>query len=190
MLLFPERNLFTRERNDGLYYAFTYLLAKMFEELLLAGLASLGMTAFVFYGVKLQGQWVCFWFIYYVTLSNGIVLAYFIASFSPNLDVANALLPTYVVTLLFFAGFLIKLNQIPNYWNWYSYLDFIRYSFTALMANQFSGGDPVYQDTTFLTSFSLQGQNQWRNLGFSSLFFIFFFVCALTVMTFKKYQSR
>ena len=36
------------------------------------------------------------------------MLAYFIASISPNLDVANALLPTYVVTLLFFAGFLFK----------------------------------------------------------------------------------
>ena len=29
LLLCAERNLFTRERNDGLYYAFTYLLAKV-----------------------------------------------------------------------------------------------------------------------------------------------------------------
>ena len=29
LLLCTERNLFTRERNDGLYYAFTYLLAKV-----------------------------------------------------------------------------------------------------------------------------------------------------------------
>jgi hypothetical protein len=58
-----ERNLFTRERNDGLYYAFTYLIHKMFEELFIGGLASLGMTAFVFYGIHLQGQWVCFWLV-------------------------------------------------------------------------------------------------------------------------------
>ena len=32
--------------------------------------------------------------IYYITLCNGIVLAYFVAAISPNLDVANALLPT------------------------------------------------------------------------------------------------
>ena len=35
----------------------------MFEELFLACLASLGMTAFVFYGIHLQGQWVCFWLV-------------------------------------------------------------------------------------------------------------------------------
>jgi len=186
-----ERNLFTRERHDGLYYPFTYLLAKMFEELFLACLASLGMTAFVFYGIRLQGQWVCFWLIYYTTLSIGIVLAYFIASISPNLDVANALLPTYVVTLLFFAGFLFKLNAIPPWWNWYSYIDFIRYSFTALMVNQFGGNDPPFQGTTsVLAAFAIEGQDKWRNLGFAALFFIFFFTCALLTMTFKKYQVR
>ena len=42
------------------------------------------------------------------------VLAYFVASFAPNLDVANALLPTYIVTLLFFTGFLFKLDMIPK----------------------------------------------------------------------------
>ena len=51
-----ERNLFVRERQDGLYYPITYLLSKMFDELLIAALASAPMTAFVFYGVRLQGQ--------------------------------------------------------------------------------------------------------------------------------------
>ncbi len=54
----------------------------------------------------------------FTTLSFGIVLAYFIAAMSPNMDVANAALPTYVVTLLFFAGFLLRFNDIPEYWRW------------------------------------------------------------------------
>ena len=36
------------------------------------------------------------------------VLAYLVAALSPNMEVANAALPTYVVTLLFFAGFLLR----------------------------------------------------------------------------------
>jgi ABC-type multidrug transport system permease subunit len=67
------------------------------------------------------------------------VLAYFIAAMSPNLDVANAALPTYVVTLLFFGGFLIRYEDIPNYWKWYSYIDFLKYAWGALMKNQFNG---------------------------------------------------
>ena len=46
------------------------------------------------------------------------VLAYLIAALSPNMEVANAALPTYVVTLLFFAGFLLRWKNIPNYWKW------------------------------------------------------------------------
>lgn len=34
------------------------------------------------------------------------------------MEVANAALPTYVVTLLFFAGFLLRWKNIPNYWKW------------------------------------------------------------------------
>jgi hypothetical protein len=29
-------------------------------------------------------------------------------------------------TLLFFAGFLVRWTDIPNYWKWYAYLDVMR----------------------------------------------------------------
>ena len=51
-------------------------------------------------------------------LSCDAVLAYLVAALSPNMEVANAALPTYVVTLLFFAGFLLRWKNIPNYWKW------------------------------------------------------------------------
>jgi hypothetical protein len=63
-----------------------------------------------FYGIQLQGSFAVYWLVFLLTLSNGIVLAYFIAAISPSMDVANALLPTYVVTLLFFSGFLLRLT--------------------------------------------------------------------------------
>ena len=39
-----------------------------------------------------------------MTLCIGIALAYLVAAVSPTLAVANAALPSYVVTLLFFTG--------------------------------------------------------------------------------------
>ena len=38
-----------------------------------------------------------FWLTYFLTLSSGIMLAYLVAIVSPNMDVANAALPTYLV---------------------------------------------------------------------------------------------
>ncbi|GLC33334.1 hypothetical protein PLESTB_000344800 [Pleodorina starrii] len=185
-----ERGLFTRERNDGLYLVVTYLLSKMVDELLLTALASLGISAYVFYGIQLQGEWVAFWLIYYITLSNGIVLAYFIAAISPNLDVANALLPTYVVTLLFFGGFLFRFHEMPPWWKWYSYIDFLRYSWGSLMVNQFEKSNPSWLGGTVLSYYGLENVDKWRNMGFLALFFIVFFLFALLTMQFKKYQSR
>jgi ABC-type multidrug transport system permease subunit len=56
------------------------------------------------------------------------VLAYTIAALSPNMDVANAALPTYVTMLLFFAGCLIRWTNIPNYWKWFGYIDVLRWA--------------------------------------------------------------
>ena len=67
------------------------------------------------------------------------VLAYLIAALSPNMDTANAALPAYVTALLFFSGFLIVWPQIPKYWIWLAYLDFLRYAWGALMINQYQG---------------------------------------------------
>ena len=46
------------------------------------------------------------------------MLAYFVASMSPTMEIASAALPTYVVSLLFYAGFLLRWKNIPNYWKW------------------------------------------------------------------------
>lgn len=186
-----ERGLFVRERADGMYHVITYLLAKMFDELVIAAVVTCGVSAFVFYGIRLQGAWVLFWLIYLLTLSNGIVLAYLVAALSPNMDVANALLPTYVVTLLFFSGFLFRYAVMPPWWKWYSYINFLRYSWGALMTNQFSEEDPIWIDgKSVLQYYELDGIRRSNFIGFLALFFAFFFVCAWATLSFKKYSNR
>ena len=72
------------------------------------------------------------------------VLGYFIAAMSPNLDIANASLPAYVGSLLFFVGCLLRVKDMPGYWQWYSYLNFLRYGWGALMVNQFEGKNAIF----------------------------------------------
>ena len=110
-----ERPLFVRERNDGLYRVITYLCAKIIEELGIAFIASLIFSNIVFWPVKFHGEYVIFWLLYLCTLSTGIVVAYFIAAVSPNIDVANAALPCYITTLIFFSGLLIQWSKIPDW---------------------------------------------------------------------------
>lgn len=187
-----ERALYVRERADGLYLPITYLIARMLDELIINTFATACISAFVFYGIDLQGSYVCFWMAFYVAVCTGIILAYLVASISPNMDVANALLPIYAITLMFFAGFLVRFDNMPPWWKWYSYIDFGRYAWSAMMINQFENNDVEYiNGMTVLQFYGLDGvKDKWACIGYNALFFIFYFVCTALVLTFKKYASR
>lgn len=187
-----ERPLFTRERNDGLYRVITYLVAKIIEELGLALLCSIIFSNIVWWALQLQGSFALFWLIYFLTLSTGIVLAYTVAALSPNMDVANAALPAYVVTLLFFAGFLIRFDKIPNYWKWYSYIDVLRYAWGALMKNQFNGDRNVefVGGQTILDYYSLSGISAWGWLGIEAAFVAVFFGFAFLALKYVSHVRR
>ena len=55
-----------------MYRVITYLASKMFDELAMTLFSSCAISAVVFYGVRLQGSFVLFWLIYYMTLGIGI----------------------------------------------------------------------------------------------------------------------
>eukprot|EP00913_Durusdinium_trenchii_P031832 g29810.t1 len=113
-----ERALFYRERADGLYTGLTYYLAKFIEEACLTTLVcvvtSLVFSCAVFWAMELQGSFLVFAASYFLTTMVGIVLAYAVAAVAPNMEAANALLPTYVTTCLYFGGlFIVLLDLLP-----------------------------------------------------------------------------
>ena len=61
-------------------------------------------------------------------LTTSAALGYAVAAVSPNMEVANVVLPLYVTVLLFFTGLLIRPLDQPAYWHWFSYIDFIHYA--------------------------------------------------------------
>ena len=190
-----ERPLFVRERNDGLYNVFSYLLYKICEELGVAFFSSIIFSNVVFWPIKLQGDWVLFWLVYYATLGCGIVLAYCIAALSPNMDVANAALPSYIVTLLFFAGFLLRWSDIPKWWQWYGYIDFLRYAWGSLMVNQFENNNVIFistpnQTIPILDYYSLGGISKWAWYGIELGFFVAFFFFSYLALKFVKHVQR
>lgn len=146
-----ERALFYRERADGLYFGITYYLSKFIEEAVLCTITSLVFSAVVFFAMNLKGNFLIFVAIYFLTSMVGIALAYAVAAVAPNMEAANALLPTYVTTCMYFGGLFLVFDKIPDGWYWYSWSSFLRYAWGALMLNQFkdqSTGEAIvfYED--------------------------------------------
>ncbi|CAK0783380.1 hypothetical protein CVIRNUC_006579 [Coccomyxa viridis] len=186
-----ERPLFVRERNDGLYRPITYVIFKMMEEISITLINSLVFSSIVFFPLKLTGDFILFWLLNLTTTSIGIVLAYAIASVSPNMDVANAALPAYVTSLLFFVGLLLRIQDQPNYWKWYGYLDFLKYAWSSQMINQFETSHTrVLEGQTVLEFYGLEKQNKWAQLGYESLFFAGFTFLAWAALAFVRHQKR
>ena len=128
-----------------------------------------------------------FFLVFLITANIGIVLAYAIAAFAPTVDSANAILPCYVTLCLFFVGLLIPYGEIPVYWQWFSYITFLRYSWSALMLNEFQGQDIPFD---VLGLFSVPQGNKWAYFGYTCIFYPVFFLAAYAIMSFRKYIKR
>jgi len=72
LCLFSERELFYRERNDGLYRVITYLVAKLLDEIVISLILSLIFAVLVYYLTDLQLSFLIFWVVYWGCLLNGI----------------------------------------------------------------------------------------------------------------------
>ena len=111
-----ERPLYYRELADGCYSPMVYYLSKFTEEAVLAIFTSVLFACITFFGCDLQGSFVVFAGVYYLTTMCGICLAYAVAAIAPNMDAANALLPTYVTTCMYFGGLFLLFDKIPIGW--------------------------------------------------------------------------
>ncbi|QDZ20061.1 ATP-binding cassette transporter [Chloropicon primus] len=186
--LMMERPIFVRERADGNYKVISYLLYKVVEEFVVTVPVSLLFCVVIYYGVGMHGSLALFWLIFLVTQNIGIVLAYLVAAFSPSVDSANAFLPCYVTLCLFFVGLLIPYGEIPVYWSWFTYITFLRYSWTALMMNEFQGRDIPFD---VLGLFSIPSdESKWAYFGYTCIFYPVFFLGAYLIMSFRKYVKR
>ena len=71
-----DRPLFYRELADGCYSPVVYYLAKFVEEAVLASVTSLLFALIVFFSCSLQGSFLVFALVYFLTTMTGICLAY------------------------------------------------------------------------------------------------------------------
>ena len=83
----------------GNYSPTIYYLSKFIEEAVLATFTSFLFGIIVFWACSLQGSFLVFAAVYYLTTMCGICLAYAVAAIAPNMDAANALLPTAIARI-------------------------------------------------------------------------------------------
>lgn len=94
--LVMEKPVILREVADGCYNPWTYLWYKIVEEFVCLLPFSLFFVGMLYLAVSLQGSFLVIWLVNYLCGCIGIAIAYWVAASSPNIEAANAILPTYV----------------------------------------------------------------------------------------------
>jgi len=198
-----DRPLFYRELADGCYSAPIYYAHKFIEESLMCVFTSLLFSVIVFFGVQLQGSFFVFAAVYYLTTMTGIVLAYAVTAMVPSVEAASAILPTLVTLWMYFGGLFLLFDKMPDYLYWASWTSFLRYSWGALMLNQYSDSslgrygaffdEESNQVLTVLDFYGIEG-DLMGSMGFCIALLatctLFFATCGAGLLTSLRHVER
>lgn len=143
LLTFPiERPIFIREYYSGSYDIIPYFLSKLIVELPLSFLLTLLNLIIRYWIMQLQGNF--FYLVLEIWLLGLVAssIALFLGSVTRNIKVSLELSPLIFVPQIMFAGFFIKMEQIPNYLRWAQYLCSLKFTINLLMITEFGDCPP------------------------------------------------
>jgi ABC-type multidrug transport system ATPase subunit/ABC-type multidrug transport system permease subunit len=106
------------------------------------------------------------YFSYYFTLMflaamNAYYFAMLLASATQSATMSLVLFPITFLFLSTFAGFAIPVNDVPVFWSWAPYIDYIRWTFQGLMTNQWAKyDDDDSASDSVLSLYGMEGFNK------------------------------
>lgn len=138
MLEFPfERPMFMREYVTGTYSATAYFISKSIVELPLTLCVSIVQYILIYNMMQLQG-----FFVYEVLAAWGLGLASASVAVAlgcaiPDVKNVTEMAPLLFVPQILFAGFFIKMSQVPVFLRWVQYLCALKYAMNLILMVEF-----------------------------------------------------
>jgi hypothetical protein len=115
----------------------------------------------------------------------------FLSAVTPNGDVANAISPLIITVFMLFGGFYLNKDNIGPWFIWIHYMSFIKYSYEALVFNEFSnetfvcrtselvkGICPITTGEQVLKAIGFQDVQVWVNILVLLLMYVIYNVLA------------
>eukprot|EP00794_Sanderia_malayensis_P003789 gene3789-4312_t len=140
LFTFPaELPVFLKEHKLGMYRCDVYFIAKMLAELPWNIIGPFLFSTIVYWMIGLSAtatQYFIFVGIILLINQNALSFGYLISTLSPSVQVASALGAPMMMPFLLFGGFFLKDASVPAYFIWLKYLSWFKYSFEALLVNQ------------------------------------------------------
>lgn len=138
--IMEERPVFIKERHDACYRVSSYVLHKVIIEAIANVPGVILFSVPIYFATPLMKEAGMFFFfmltLFILNLCSSM-MALAIASVSPTMEIAGALVPAILSLCALAGGFLQNLESLPVWWQWFNAVDFIAWAFSALMMNQY-----------------------------------------------------
>ncbi|CAK0841556.1 unnamed protein product [Prorocentrum cordatum] len=138
LLRFPlDRGIFLREYSTCTYGALPYSLSKSMVELPQSLLNSIIIWGSCHIIMGLHGNFIDYVLIFWITGMAASSVALLVGSIAANAEVANQAAPAIFVPQLLFAGFFIKIDNVPVFLRWVQYICALKYGMNLFLLNEF-----------------------------------------------------
>ncbi|XP_024021086.1 ABC transporter G family member 6 [Morus notabilis] len=139
-LYLQDRDIFIRETAYNTYRRFSYVLSRSLVDLPLLIIFTLTLSTITFWGVGIAGDLVGFMFYFLIICGSFLVgnsVTAFVSGLVPNILIGFTVVMLFSGYSVLLCGFFLHKDQIPPYWIWFHYIAVSKYTYEALVRNEF-----------------------------------------------------
>jgi len=163
-----ERVVFVREHCTGSYSTLVYYLAKLLSSVPFLMLAPAVQGTITYWMVGYQAEASKF-FIFLAGMTvvtfTAHALGLMISAGAPNMGIAMAIAPLFMIPLMLLGGFFLGSSSIPPWLLWLQYFSPFKYGFDVLANNELNGLSFTCSSASSCTS---TGEEALSNLGINN----------------------
>ncbi|PKI61477.1 ABC transporter G family member 17-like [Punica granatum] len=185
-----ERFIFIRETSHNAYRASSYTIAGLITYLPFLALQAAVYAGIVWKALDLQGPFLYFLLVLYISLLSTNSFVVFVSAVVPNYILGYAAVIAFTALFFLFCGYFLNSHDIPQYWKWMNKISTMTYPYEALLMNQYqtsdrfgsnqAGGNITGNDILKGLHISTRGSDKWKNvyimLGWAVLYRILFYI--------------
>ncbi|KVH92376.1 ABC transporter G family member 17-like [Cynara cardunculus var. scolymus] len=132
-----ERFIFVRETSHNAYRASSYTIAGLITYLPFLLLQAAVYAVITWFALKLEGSFVYFLIILYVSLLSTNSFVVFVSSVVPNFILGYAAVIAFTALFFLFCGYFLSSHDIPKYWRWMNKISTMTYPYEGLLINEY-----------------------------------------------------
>ncbi|PWA78943.1 pigment precursor permease, P-loop containing nucleoside triphosphate hydrolase [Artemisia annua] len=132
-----ERFIFVRETSHNAYRASSYTIAGLITYLPFLLLQAAVYAGITWFALKLEGPFVYFLIILYVSLLTTNSFVVFVSSVVPNYILGYAAVIAFTALFFLFCGYFLNSHDIPPYWSWMNKVSTMTYPYEGLLINEY-----------------------------------------------------